>query len=289
MRYEGRIFRPPSEAYSLIVQATIGCSHNDCTFCSMYKEKTFRVRPVLDVLEDFNMARKAYANVDRVFLADGDALMMKSSDLLIILNHIKKLFPECTRVTSYGSPKSILVKTPEELKTLHDAGLYMIYMGLETGNEAILKSINKGETVDEVIRAGIMVKDSGMFLSVTAIQGLGGAKHWKEHAIDTGKAFSKMKPHYIGLLTLMFEGDTQLYRDYNSGKFELLSANEIARENLLMIENMDCEGSIFRSNHASNYVSLSGTLNRDKESMINKLKMALDGDISFKKEKFRGL
>ena len=289
MRYEGRIFRPPSEAYSLIVQATIGCSHNRCTFCNMYKEKSYRVRPVADVLEDFNMARKAYPHVEKVFLADGDALMMKSSDLLIILNHIKNLFPECTRVTSYGSPKSILVKSPEELKSLKDAGLYMIYMGLETGNEELLKSINKGETVKEVIRAGIMVKDAGMILSVTAIQGLGGTKHWKEHAIDTGKAFSIMKPHYIGLLTLMFEGDTELYREYQAGNFELLSATQIAQENLLMLENMDCEGSVFRSNHASNYVSLAGTLNRDKESMINKLKMALDGDISFKKEMFRGL
>lgn len=289
MRYVGSVFRPPSEAYSLIIQATIGCSHNKCTFCSMYKNKTFKIRPISDILEDFDMARKAYPHVEKIFLADGDALMMKSSDMLVILNYIKKVFPECTRVTSYGSPKSILVKTADELNALKNSGLSMIYMGLESGNDDLLRHINKGETSAEIVRAGIMVKDSGMKLSVTAISGLGGTKHWKEHAIDTGIAFSKMKPHYIGLLTLMVEPNTKLYSEYKNGDFKLLSARQVAEETLLMLENIDSDGSVFRSNHASNYVSLAGTLNRDTVHMINKLKLALGGDIAFKKEKFRGL
>ena len=213
MRYEGRVFRPPSEAYSLIVQSTIGCSHNKCTFCDMYKEKKFRVRPLHEVLEDFDLARRAYRHIDRIFLADGDALVRKSSDWIKILEHIKRVIPECERVTSYASPKSILAKTPSELETLHKLGLEMVYMGVESGSDTILTKINKGETRDEIIRAGKMIMDSGIKLSVTAISGLGGTDMWEEHAVETGKAFSEIKPHYIGLLTLMFEGDTPLYRD----------------------------------------------------------------------------
>lgn len=172
MRYEGRVFRPPSEAYSLIVQVTVGCSHNKCTFCDMYKEKRFHLRKLEDVLEDFNIARRQYRYIERVFLADGDALIRKTEDLAVILKHIRKVIPECQRVTSYGSPKSILTKSPEDLALLHSLGLEMIYLGLESGNEQVLKHINKGVTVEDIVRAGQMVKDAGMKLSVTAISGL---------------------------------------------------------------------------------------------------------------------
>ena len=175
MRYEGRVFRPPSEAYSLIVQVTVGCSHNKCTFCDMYKEKRFHLRKLEDVLEDFNIARRQYRYIERVFLADGDALIRKTEDLAVILKHIRKIIPECRRVTSYGSPKSILTKSPEDLALLHSLGLEMIYLGLESGNEQVLKHINKGVTVEDIVRAGQMVKDAGMKLSVTAISGLGKA------------------------------------------------------------------------------------------------------------------
>ena len=289
MKYFGRIFRPPSEAHSLIVQATIGCSHNKCTFCDMYKEKNFKVRAVSDVIEDFKWARREYSHVERIFLADGDALMMKTESLLEILNFIKITFPECKRVTTYGSPKSILVKTQDELNALKKAGIYMIYMGLESGNEQILKEINKGETADEIVRAGIMVKKAKIFLSVTAISGLGGKKLCKEHAIDTAKAFSKMKPDFIGILTLMIEPGTLMHKKYSNDEFELLGPREVAIETLLMLENLDCEGTVFRSNHASNYLSLAGTLNRDKDKMIKQVEMALDGKLNFKKEMYRGI
>ncbi|MFI3226652.1 MAG: radical SAM protein [Clostridia bacterium] len=289
MQYFGRIFRPPSEARSLIVQATIGCSHNKCTFCDMYKEKRFQIRKVSDVIKDFEWARKQYPYVERIFLADGDALMMKTEHLLEILQYIKKTFPECKRVTSYGSPKSILIKTQEQLNSLAKAGLYMVYMGLESGNEQILRDINKGETADEIVRAGIMVKTAGILLSVTAISGLGGKALCSEHAVDTGKAFSRMKPDFIGILTLMIEDGTEMQRRYLNGDFELLSPQDVARETLLLLENLDCEGTVFRSNHASNYLSLSGTLNYDKDIMIRQVKSALDGKLSFKKEKYRGI
>ena len=289
MRYEGRVFRPPSEAYSLIVQVTIGCSHNKCTFCDMYKEKQFHIRKLEDVLEDFLIARRAYNHIERVFLADGDALMRRTEDLVVILKHIRKVIPECTRVTSYGSPKSILSKTPEELKLLRSLGLKMIYLGLESGCDEVLTHINKGVTVDETVLAGQMVKDAGMKLSVTAISGLGGADKWEEHALGTADAFTRMKPDYIGLLTLMFEGGTPLQKEWEAGTFKLLTAPQVAQETLLMLEHMDCEGSVFRSNHASNYLSLKGTLNRDREMLCNTLRRALDGKMGYKSEYFRAL
>lgn len=288
MRYEGRVFRPPSEAYSLIVQVTVGCSHNKCTFCDMYKEKRFHLRKLEDILEDFNIARRQYRYIERVFLADGDALIRKTEDLAVILKHIRKVIPECRRVTSYGSPKSILTKSPEDLALLHSLGLEMIYLGLESGNEQVLKHINKGVTVEDIVRAGQMVKDAGMKLSVTAISGLGGTEMWKEHAIDTAKAFSRMKPDYIGLLTLMFEGDVPLRRECEEGKFHLLTAPQVAKETLLMLEHIDSEGSVFRSNHASNYLTLKGTLNRDREAMCEQIRTALERG-GYKKEYFRAL
>lgn len=288
MRYEGRVFRPPSEAYSLIVQVTVGCSHNKCTFCDMYKEKRFHLRKLEGVLEDFNIARRQYRYIERVFLADGDALIRKTEDLAVILKHIRKIIPECRRVTSYGSPKSILTKSPEDLALLHSLGLEMIYLGLESGNEQVLKHINKGVTVEDIVRAGQMVKDAGMKLSVTAISGLGGTEMWKEHAIDTAKAFSRMKPDYIGLLTLMFEGDVPLRRECEEGKFHLLTAPQVAKETLLMLEHIDSEGSVFRSNHASNYLTLKGTLNRDREAMCEQIRTALERG-GYKKEYFRAL
>lgn len=289
MRYEGRVFRPPSEAYSLIVQVTVGCSHNKCTFCDMYKEKQFHLRPLQDVLEDFLLARRAYSHIERIFLADGDALMRRTEDLAVILQFIRDKIPECTRVTSYGSPRSILTKTPEQLRLLRSLGLKMIYLGLESGCDDVLTHINKGVTVDEIVQAGQMVKDAGMKLSVTAISGLGGTEKWREHAIGTAEAFTRMKPEYIGLLTLMFEGDTPLQKEWEAGTFQLLTAPQVAQETLLLLEHIDSEGSIFRSNHASNYLSLKGTLNRDREALCDMLRHALDGDIGYKSEYYRAL
>lgn len=287
IEYEGRVFRPPSEAYSLIVQVTIGCSHNKCTFCDMYKEKQFRVRPLEAVKRDFDEARRMYHRVERIFLADGDALMCRAEHMAEILRYIKKLFPECERVTSYGSPKSVLVKTQAELDALHALGLDMIYLGLESGSDTVLTRINKGETADEIVRAGLMVKAAGMKLSVTCIAGLGSTELSEEHAVKTAEALSRMKPEYIGLLTLLFELPTPLMRDWQEGRFYLMNPIEIAQETLVLLEHIDCEGSVFRANHASNYVNLAGTLNADREAMCEKLRAALEGKVRFKSEAFR--
>ncbi len=285
--YEGRVFRPPSEAYSLIVQATIGCSHNRCTFCDMYKEKRFRVRRLEEVKADFDLARAAYQRVERIFLADGDALMCPAAHLAEILRYIREKFPECERVTSYGSPKSILVKTQEELNELHELGLEMVYLGLESGSDEVLRRVNKGETAAEIVRAGQMVKAAGMKLSVTAIAGLGSLERSEEHAVQTARALSEMKPEYIGLLTLLFELPTPLMRDWEEGRFYLMEPVEIAAETLTLLENIDSEGSVFRANHASNYVNLAGTLNRDREAMCARLREALAGKVRFRSEAFR--
>ena len=289
MRYEGKVFRPPSEARSLIIQATIGCSHNKCTFCSMYKEDHFRIRKTYEIIEDIHSARLQYNNINRVFLADGDALMIKTSELVKILDYIKMEIPECERVGIYASPKSIMTKTVEDLKQLKAAGLSIAYLGLESGSDQILLDINKGATSEEIIKEASKLKDADILLSVTLISGLGGKERWRHHAIESAKVVNHMKPDYLGLLTLMIEPGTKLFNDVNSGEFQLLSPEEVALETLVLLENLDAEGCIFRSNHASNYISLKGTLNADKNRMILELKQALDGEIHFKDEFLRGL
>ena len=277
IEYEGRVFRPPSEAYSLIVQVTIGCSHNKCTFCDMYKEKRFRVRKLEDVKADFDEARRMYRRVDRIFLADGDALMCRPEHMAEILRYIKKLFPECERVTSYGSPASILCKKQEDLNLLHELGLEMIYLGLESGSDEVLRRINKGETADEIVRAGLMVKEAGMKLSVTCIAGLGSLELSEEHAIKTAEALSRMKPEYIGLLTLMVEPGTPLEKWVREGSFTVLGPEDILRETELLLQHIDSEGSVFRMNHASNYLTLKGTLNQDRDAMLERVRKGLEG------------
>ena len=287
MRYKGSVYRPPSEARSLIVQVTYGCSHNTCAFCSMYKAARFALRPMEEILEDFQLARQTYPRVPRIFLADGDALIRPAADLERILDEIARLFPECERVTSYGSPASILCKKQEDLNLLHELGLEMIYLGLESGSDEVLRRVNKGETADEIVRAGLMVKEAGMKLSVTCIAGLGSLELSEEHAVKTAEALSRMKPEYIGLLTLLFELPTPLMRDWQEGRFYLMNPIEIAHETLILLEHIDSEGSIFRANHASNYVNLAGTLNRDRDAMCQRLRQALEGKVKFRSESFR--
>ena len=277
MHYYGAVYRPPSEAYSLIVQVTIGCSHNKCTFCDMYKEKRFRVRKLEDVKADFDEARRMYRRVDRIFLADGDALMCRPEHMAEILRYIKKLFPECERVTSYGSPASILCKKQEDLNLLHELGLEMIYLGLESGSDEVLRRVNKGETADEIVRAGLMVKEAGMKLSVTCIAGLGSLELSEEHAVKTAEALSRMKPEYIGLLTLMVEPGTPLEKWVREGSFTVLGPEDILRETELLLQHIDSEGSVFRMNHASNYLTLKGTLNQDRDAMLERVRKGLEG------------
>ena len=274
MRYYGSVYRPPSEAYSLIVQVTYGCSHNTCAFCGMYKEKRFALRPLAEVLEDFHLARQYYRNVGRIFLADGDALIRKVSDLVTILDTIRELFPECERVSSYASPTSLQIRTDEELQLLRDKGLTLLYMGLESGCDDVLKLMRKGHTSAEIVECGQKVKRNGIGLSVTAITGLGGPELMEAHAVDTARALNAMNPEYIGILTLVVEDGTPLQDWVQEGKFHLLTPAQVLQETKLMVESFDSPGSVFRMNHASNYLSLKGTLNEDKEAMLAQIRRA---------------
>lgn len=290
MRYEGNVFRPPSEAYSLIVQFTVGCSNNTCCFCSMYKDKKFYVRDTKDVLDDFMYARKRYSQINRIFLADGDALIADTQEIKTILEYIRKEIPECERVSSYATPQSLKNKSDRELKELFDLGLKMIYVGLESGSETVLSLMNKRVTPKEISYQCRRAKNCGMKVSVTAISGLGGKKYMKEHALKTAEILSEMKPDYIGLLTLMVQQGTPLYRwIYRDKTFELLDPNEILEETKIFLENIDSENSVFRMNHASNYLQLRGTLNKDIPQMLFQLQNALAGKTQIRDEWMRGL
>jgi len=290
MRYEGNIYRPPSEAYSLIIQATIGCAHNECTFCSMFKDKKFRIRNVLDVIADLEAARKHYRFVEKIFLADGDALVLRNADLVHILECIRRIFPECSRVGIYASPQDVLRKTPEELRELHKNGLGIAYMGVESGSAEILTAIKKGVTPEQMVEAGRKLEDSGIKASVTFISGIGGKEKWREHAVETGKVISLMQPSYIGLLTLMVEPGTELYDDIQAGRFILLSPEEILAETHEMIQNIDVKKRcVFRSNHASNYLSLRGDLPQDKARLLAQIEKAMEDSSMLKEERFRML
>jgi len=290
MRYEGNIFRPPSEAYSLLVQVTVGCTHNKCTFCSMYKDKKFHIRKLEDVLEDLEWARAHYQRIERIFLCDGDALCLANRKLLPILERIRELFPECERVTVYGRATDALKKTDEELRELYEAGITMVYIGAESGSDKVLADINKGETRQQIIDGVKKVEASGMQASVTFISGLAGRAGWEDHAIQTGTMLSEMSPSYAALLTLMVDPSVPIAEEIRSGRMELLTPEEVMAETLLMLQNTEVtKKCVFRSNHASNYLSLRGNLPEDKESMMELLREAMDNHDMFKDERFRAL
>ena len=289
MRYFGDVYRPPSEARSLIVQVTYGCSHNTCAFCSMYKAKRFALRPLEEILEDFHAARKYYSHVEKVFLADGDALVRKASELEIILDTVKTLFPECQRVTCYASPSSIHIRTDEELQTLRAKGLTMVYMGLESGCDEVLTLMRKGHKAADIVSMGQKVRRNGIALSVTAITGLGGPELLERHAKETAAAFNAMNPEYIGMLTLMVEPGTPLFDWVKEGSFRLLTPAQVLQETKLLVESLDSPGSVFRMNHASNYLSLRGTLNGDRAAMLATIRRAEQDLSSLKPEGWRAL
>ena len=284
LHYSGAVYRPPSEAYSLIIQVTVGCSHNKCAFCNMYKTKQFAITPIEQVMADLAWARQQYRRIERIFLADGDALILPTEHLMGILDYIRENFPECERVSTYASPRSILNKTPEDLKRLREAGLAMAYLGLETGNEALLKKINKGVTVAQQVECGRKLKEAGMILSVTAINGLAGSNgDWQAHAIDTAHALNAMRPDYIALLTLRIYTGTPMAQWIEGGELVMPQPMELIRETRLFLSEIDCPGAVFRSNHASNYLVLKGNLNEDRESMIAQCDAALKGEVTLRK------
>ena len=289
MEYVGTVYRPPSEANSLIIQVTIGCSHNSCSFCSMYKGKQFRIKDVSIIKKELKEFRKMYRSVKRIFLADGDAFVLETKDLIEILSEIKKIFPECERISSYATAQDILKKSDKDINMLKDYGLTFLYMGVETGSDSILLKINKKVTAKEMIMAGKKAIRSGMQLSVTLISGIGGIEKSREHAIESAKVISEINPDYVGLLTLMVEKDTSMYDQIKSSEMTLLSPKEVMAETYEFVKNLNVANCVFRSNHASNYVSLGGNLNRDKERILNEIETYLNDKGTFNAERYRAL
>ncbi len=289
MKYEGSVYRPPSEAYSLIIQVTIGCSHNTCTFCPMYSDKKFRKRPFNEVFEDLKEARREVPYAERIFFADGDALCLSTEKLLQLLEATKAIFPECTRVGIYGRADNILRKSEDELRLLKKAGLGIIYLGAESGSAEVLKRVHKSETPEEMIQAVHLAEGAGIPVSVTFISGLGGRELMEEHAVQTGKLISAMGASYVGLLTLMLAPSTPMLDDVQSGKFEQLTTAEVMKELELILNNANCDKEcVIRSNHASNRLVLKGTLPRDKERLLAQVHSAMRDEKLLRPDGYRG-
>lgn len=274
---EGMVFRPPSEANSLILRVTIGCSHNACTFCGMYREVQFRARPEEEVAALIDKAARYWPETRRIFLADGNALVLKTDRLLAILARLRAAFPKLARVTCYGGPQDILRKTPDELAALKAAGLQIIYLGVESGDDEVLTKICKGGTAAEMIAAGRRVLDAGIKLSVMVILGLGGAERTREHALGTARVVSAISPTMLSALTLMLHEGTSLRAAADRGDFKPLSPYGLLQELKLMMEHIDMSSPcIFRSNHVSNFLPLAGTLPHDKAQLLADIEEVLE-------------
>lgn len=285
--YEGTIWRPPSEARSLILQATIGCSNNSCTFCGSYKTKKFKIKSVEELKADVYTVQPYYKNVRRIFLADGDALVVKTDQLQTILNFLYSQFPHLERVGVYASPQNLLQKSVDELIQLRKHGLGIIYLGVETGLDPLLQKVKKGVNRQQMITAGSKVVQSGIPLSVTIIIGLGGSELSESHAKETASLLNSVNPDYTGALTLMLVEGTELYQQHKNGEFQLLTPGETLQEMYWLVESLNCH-TVFRSNHASNYLSLGGNLPEDKEQLLQRIKKAQKEGL-YKSEYLRGL
>jgi len=273
MKYEGMIFRPPSEADSLILQVTVGCSYNRCTFCGAYQEKRFRIKSFEEIKKDVDEVSPY--KIRRVFLADGDALSIPQKGLLQILSYLKERLKGLERIGIYANAKDILRKDVEELKALRDLGLGILYLGLESGDPDVLKRIKKNATVDQLIRAGKRVKESGILLSVTVILGIGGVEGSQRHAAETGKVLSAMNPDYVGALSLMIVPGTPIAKEIETGNLVIPTPFGLIQELGTMITNCQFTHCFFASNHASNYLPLRIQMPEEKEEALKRIREVL--------------
>ncbi|MBP1927316.1 radical SAM superfamily enzyme YgiQ (UPF0313 family) [Sedimentibacter acidaminivorans] len=276
--YSNPLYRPPSEARSLIIQVTEGCSHNKCKFCYMYKCKQFRNKTKEELIDHIKWLKRYEVSSERIFLADGNVLCLKTDKVLEILEMTKKEFPLVKRISSYSGPLDLLRKTDEELKSIRQAGLELLYMGVESGSDNVLSFMNKGVNQQEMIEAGQKAKKAGFKLSCMIISGLGGTDLMEEHAIESAKVISAINPDYFSLLRLVVEKESELADDIKQGKFHLASPLQIIDENIIMLENMELNDCIFRANHVSNHINQAGTLNKDKEVLLQRLRKFRDSD-----------
>ena len=290
MEYEGMVIRPPSEAESLILQVTLGCSHNRCTFCPTYKGRRFRIKDIAEIKAEIDEAA-SFGPFRKVFLADGDALIVPQPKLLAILDYLREKIRGLRRVGIYGNAKSILRKSVDELRDLKNRKLGIVYLGVETGDPSLLEKIHKGATYEQMVEAGRRVKEAGITLSVTVLLGMGGTEHAHEHALATARILSDIDPDFASALTLMVVPGTPLYEEKETGRFQLPSPFKLLEELGTIIAGSNFSQCYFTANHASNYLPLKARLPRDKEVVVDLIRQVVSsGDKSRLRPEFlRGL
>lgn len=289
MHYEGNIFRPPSEADSILLQVTTGCSHNKCTFCAMYKQSRFSIKDDETIMADIDFAAAHCRRQKRLFLCDGDALIVPQKRLLTILRSIRSKLPWLERVGTYANTKGIAMKSEEELVELRNLGLSIAYMGLESGDDVTLSRISKGSDRARMIEMGKKIRRAGIKLSITVILGIGGTDRSHIHAEESGRALSEIDPEYVGALSLMLTPETKLYQQWQQGEFELPGPQDMLKELRIMLANTDLSQGYFHANHASNYLPIKARLPDDKARTLALIDRALKGEIELKPEYMRGL
>jgi len=289
MHYQGNIFRPPSEAHSILLQVTTGCSHNKCTFCRMYKGSRFTIKDDATIMADIDFAAAHCKNQNRLFLCDGDALILPQARLIKILAAIQKKLPWVTRIGTYANTKSIKMKSPDQLRELYEKGLTIAYMGLESGDDVTLTNINKGADSARMIEMGRKIRASGIKLSITVLLGIGGLERSHVHARETGRVLSAIDPEYVGALSLMLTPGTILQDAAERGDFALPGATAMLEELGIMFATTELSNGYFHANHASNYLPIKAKLPKDKEATLQLIDKALQGKVSLKPEYMRGL
>lgn len=289
MHYEGNIIRPPSEANSILLQVTVGCSHNKCTFCGAYRGELFKIKKDPVIFEDIEFAAKYCKRQTRLFICDGDALIIPQKRLVPILERVNKRLPWVERIGLYANTKSINMKSAQELKELRELGVKIAYMGLETGDDVTLKRINKGADSSRMVQMGKKIRSAGIQLSITVLLGLAGRERSNIHATETGRVLSAIDPEYVGALSLMLIPGTPMHNDYQNGNFDLITPDEMLTELGTMISATHLTAGLFHANHASNYLPIRANLPRDKERTLALIARALDGKVSLKPEYMRAL
>jgi radical SAM superfamily enzyme YgiQ (UPF0313 family) len=289
MHYEGMCIRPPSEAYSILLQVTLGCSHNKCTFCGTYKDKRFTIKDDKIILGDILFASKYMKRQDKVFLMDGDGLIIPQKRLMWILDRIKEHLPWVKRVGAYANAKSIKMKSLDEMMELKKNGLGILFYGVETGDDELRKKIHKGSDSETCIAMGRKVKEAGIKLSVTVLLGIAGRKKSLQHAKATGSVLSAMDPDFVGALTVMLIPGTPLHEEFRKGEFELPDERELLMELREMIAATDITRGLFYSNHASNYLPVKARLPNGKQEALDFIDRALRGEVGLRPEWMRAL
>jgi radical SAM superfamily enzyme YgiQ (UPF0313 family) len=289
MHYEGMCIRPPSEAYSILLQATVGCSHNNCTFCGTYKDKRFRIKDDDTILSDILYASRYMRNQDRLFIMDGDALIIPYRRLVWILERIREHLPWVKRVGAYANTKGIKMKSEEELLRLKELGLGILYMGIETGDDQTLKAVRKGADSQRMLAMGKKVMVAGIKLSVTVLLGIAGKERSPIHAQATGELLTLLDPDYVGALTVMVIPGTPLADEMLAGRFELPDNYGLLAELREMIASTDLTKGLFFSNHASNYLPIKVRYPHGKQQALDVIDLALQGRVDLRPEWMRAL